>query len=175
MLTLLAHLGKDVEDVYQLKAQLGELETMMNESTHNFGKKVVTLSTAHSSKGLEWDNVYLIDLLDGTFPPYIGTGLAGQLQLEEERRLFYVAMTRAREGLVLYQTKQGVPSQFLDEVQAIIGERPPLRPGVLIRHKKYGHGEVITCTSMRIRIKFNGKAKELDYRHCMKNGLITVL
>lgn len=175
LLTLLAHLGKDVVDVYELKDKLGNLEKIMNEATHNLGKKVVTLSTAHSSKGLEWDNVYLIDLLEGTFPPHIGTGLAGQLQLEEERRLFYVAMTRARQGLVLYQTKQGMPSQFLDEVQAIIGERPPLRPGTLVRHKKYGHGEVTTCTAIRIRIKFNGKSRELDYRHCMKNGLITVL
>ena len=62
------------------------------------GKTGVTLTTMHSAKGLEWDNVYIIDCNDGK-APFIKAETADEF--EEERRLFYVAMTRAREKLVL--------------------------------------------------------------------------
>ncbi len=57
------------------------------------------LSTIHSAKGQEWDAVYLLNLADGTFPSEFSTGNAGQI--EEERRLLYVAMTRAKRELHL--------------------------------------------------------------------------
>ncbi|MEO1574681.1 MAG: ATP-dependent helicase, partial [Pseudomonadota bacterium] len=52
------------------------------------------LSTVHSAKGLEWDSVYLMNVVDGTFPSEFACGDAGLI--EEERRLLYVAMTRAK-------------------------------------------------------------------------------
>ncbi|MEW6220515.1 MAG: ATP-dependent helicase [Thermodesulfobacteriota bacterium] len=58
----------------------------------------LVLSTVHSAKGLEWDTVFVINLVEGGFPS--GQALAEE-DLEEERRLFYVAVTRAREQLVL--------------------------------------------------------------------------
>ncbi len=57
------------------------------------------LSTVHSAKGQEWDSVYLLNLADGNFPSEFATGDAGQI--EEERRLLYVAMTRAKRELHL--------------------------------------------------------------------------
>lgn len=62
-------------------------------------KEGVTLSTMHKSKGLEWDNVFVVDCVDGICPT---DNKKGQTDIEDERRLFYVATTRARENLYLY-------------------------------------------------------------------------
>lgn len=74
------------------------------------------LSTVHSSKGLEYDTVYIIDILDGILPavpqPH---GADERRQYEEERRLFYVAVTRARDELYLFHC-MGQDSVFMDEV-----------------------------------------------------------
>ena len=69
-------------------------------------KEGVTLSTMHSAKGLEWGTVYVIDCVENICP-YNKKGV--DTDLEEERRLFYVAMTRAKENLYLctYKTKNG--------------------------------------------------------------------
>ena len=61
---------------------------------------VLTLSTVHSAKGAEWDVVHLLHLADGSFPSDLATGDAEEV--EEERRLLHVAMTRARDDLWLH-------------------------------------------------------------------------
>ena len=58
------------------------------------------LSTMHSAKGLEWDAVYVIHAADGNIPSDMATGSADEI--EEERRLFYVALTRAKDWLSVY-------------------------------------------------------------------------
>jgi len=60
----------------------------------------LVLSTVHSAKGQEWDAVYVLNVTDGSFPSEFATGRSEQI--EEERRLLYVAMTRARQALSLY-------------------------------------------------------------------------
>ncbi len=91
---------------------------MMNESE----EKPLVLSTIHSAKGLEWHTVFIPHLLDGIFPA--ARSLKTLDELEEERRLFYVACTRAKEQLILtypsyiaswdaYFTR---PSRFLVEI-----------------------------------------------------------
>ena len=59
------------------------------------------LSTIHSAKGQEWHAVYVLNLVDGCIPSDMATGKPAQI--EEERRLLYVAMTRAKEHLYLIQ------------------------------------------------------------------------
>jgi DNA helicase-2/ATP-dependent DNA helicase PcrA len=59
----------------------------------------LVLSTIHSAKGMEWDTVYLLNVVDGSFPSEFSTGKPELI--EEERRLLYVAMTRAQNDLVL--------------------------------------------------------------------------
>jgi DNA helicase-2/ATP-dependent DNA helicase PcrA len=58
------------------------------------------LSTVHSAKGLEWDTVHVINVIDGAFPSDMA--LTSSVGLLEERRLFYVAATRARDELSIY-------------------------------------------------------------------------
>ena len=89
------------------------------------------LSTIHASKGLEYDRVLLIDVVDGTFPALREGGdlpPADQAALEEERRLFYVGATRARERLelVTYREKFGEPREAgTSFLQQLLGEAPP--------------------------------------------------
>jgi DNA helicase II / ATP-dependent DNA helicase PcrA len=59
----------------------------------------LVLSTVHSAKGMEWDTVYVLNVVDGSFPSEFATGRADLV--DEERRLLYVAMTRARNELYL--------------------------------------------------------------------------
>jgi DNA helicase-2/ATP-dependent DNA helicase PcrA len=81
----------------------------------------LTLSTVHSAKGLEWGRVFLISLMDGVFPSARAFFDGDGNEIEEEKRLFYVAVTRAKDELYLsYCAKDGVgekgvkPSRFLN-------------------------------------------------------------
>jgi DNA helicase-2/ATP-dependent DNA helicase PcrA len=98
----------------------------------------LVLSTVHSAKGLEWDAVHLIAAYDGNFPADMSTGT--QEGITEERRLFYVALTRARHRLHVYVPERfyyrptvrdprhgyGKPSRFLTEsVQQLFDKEVP--------------------------------------------------
>jgi ATP-dependent DNA helicase UvrD/PcrA len=74
------------------------------------------LSTIHSAKGQEWKSVYLLNVVDGCMPSDLGAGTSAEL--EEERRLLYVAMTRARDELDLM-----VPQRFFTHGQRAQGDR----------------------------------------------------
>ena len=76
----------------------------------------LVLSTIHSAKGQEWKSVYVLNCVDGCIPSDLGTGCAKEI--EEERRLLYVAMTRARDALHLL-----VPQRFYTGQQARRGDR----------------------------------------------------
>ena len=74
------------------------------------------LSTIHSAKGQEWRSVHVLNVVDGCIPSDLATGSADEI--EEERRLLYVAMTRARDALHLV-----VPQTFYVGAQAAYGDR----------------------------------------------------
>lgn len=74
------------------------------------------LSTIHSAKGQEWRNVFVLNGVDGCIPSDLGTG--SEEEIEEERRLLYVAMTRAKEDLHLV-----VPQRFYVHNQTHLGDR----------------------------------------------------
>jgi DNA helicase-2/ATP-dependent DNA helicase PcrA len=87
------------------------------------GEEAVSLMTIHSAKGLEFTVVFLVGLEQGLFPH--NRSLKDPVQLEEERRLCYVGITRAKEQLFLSYTRErslwgttetAQPSQFLDEL-----------------------------------------------------------
>src|ERR1017187_3666683 len=74
------------------------------------------LSTIHSAKGQEWRSVFLLNTVDGCLPSDLGTGTSAEI--EEERRLLYVAMTRAKDDLHLV-----VPQRFFTYGQRSTGDR----------------------------------------------------
>ena len=74
------------------------------------------LSTIHSAKGQEWKSVFVLNVVDGCMPSDLGAGTSAEL--EEERRLLYVAMTRAKDDLHLV-----VPQRFFTPGQAAKGDR----------------------------------------------------
>jgi len=74
------------------------------------------LSTVHSAKGQEWESVYVLNVTDGSFPSEFATGRAESI--DEERRLLYVAMTRARRDLHLL-----APVRFYVTQQSALGDR----------------------------------------------------
>ena len=87
-------------------------------------QNAVKLMTAHSSKGLEFNNVFIVEAIEGSFP-HDNSIAGGDEEIEEERRLFYVAMTRAKKKLYITEskaTKKGdsyIPckqSRFVDEI-----------------------------------------------------------
>lgn len=119
---------KRLDDLYKLSgfAQeynslpefLEEVALISSEGAEN--KTGIVLTTIHQAKGLEWDNVYLIGLYQGGLPSSRATS---DSDIEEERRLFYVAVTRAKKHLQLYypqgdKRSRGLkPSMFLTEIQ----------------------------------------------------------
>ena len=74
------------------------------------------LSTIHSAKGQEWKSVFLLNVVDGCIPSDLATGAAAEI--EEERRLLYVAMTRAKDQLHLL-----IPQRFFTHGQSAHGDR----------------------------------------------------
>src|SRR5438034_4387215 len=74
------------------------------------------LSTIHSAKGQEWKSVFVLNLVDGCIPSDLATGTMAEI--EEERRLLYVAMTRAKDSLHLV-----VPQRFFTYGQSARGDR----------------------------------------------------
>jgi DNA helicase-2/ATP-dependent DNA helicase PcrA len=109
--------------------RLEELEKIMEEAKYKKGKCNITLSTIHSSKGLEFYNVFLIDLIDNIMPTRSSIEryeMGSQEELEEERRLMYVALTRAKRNLhiITLESKNEEtvrPSRFIGEILNSMG------------------------------------------------------
>ncbi|WP_374314088.1 ATP-dependent helicase [Dongia sp.] len=79
-------------------------------------EEYVTLSTVHSAKGREWRSVFVLNVTDGCFPIDLGAGT--EAEIEEERRLLYVAMTRAKDDLALI-----LPQRWYVHGQQALGSR----------------------------------------------------
>lgn len=112
------------EGVEGIERLLTDAALMSEQDTLDKGRAAVRLMTVHSAKGLEFKNVFIVGLEDGLFP-HNGFGDNGPEKEEEERRLFYVAITRAKERLFLsfslcrtiFGAKQlNIPSRFLADI-----------------------------------------------------------
>jgi DNA helicase-2/ATP-dependent DNA helicase PcrA len=106
------------------------IDSVIGTGDEDREEELVTLSTIHSAKGLEWNTVFIIHALDGFFPM---NRIANNIeQLEEERRLMYVAATRAKRHLFvsypmnIYDRETGTtlskPSRFLKGIDASLAE-----------------------------------------------------
>ncbi len=126
----------------------------------------VALMTLHAAKGLEFENVFIVGVEDGLLPHERSNAGEDEDELEEERRLFFVGITRAKTGLYIsyarYRTVRGqmlrtIPSQFLFELGGDLVEQAQenrhyddidnisqvhFEAGQLVRHKTFGLGRV---------------------------------
>ena len=115
-------IGSRVESPEKLLERLEELRTIIQEKVSDKDCPFI-LSTMHASKGLEYDTVYLLDVMDGILPEKVlanpRTASKEELKTyEEERRLFYVGVTRAKNQLNVFTTNK--PSKFCSE---LLGKR----------------------------------------------------
>lgn len=111
--------------VISLNDFLNEISLVSDVSEHQDGNNKVNLMTIHAVKGLEFDNVFVIGMEEGIFPHYNSINEGTMAAIEEERRLCYVAITRAKKNLWMLNAKKrmlfgntqmNMPSRFMDEV-----------------------------------------------------------
>jgi DNA helicase-2/ATP-dependent DNA helicase PcrA len=125
------------------------VSALINSEDEKAANGTVNLMTVHSAKGLEFDSVYLSGLEEGIFP--IGSLRDGDLELEEERRLCYVAITRAKTFLTLACAQSRMtrgsrqnrnPSRFIGETGILkVGS---LEAGAPILHEIFGEGFIVS-------------------------------
>jgi DNA helicase-2/ATP-dependent DNA helicase PcrA len=119
----------DLDQIEQLAAQYPTRERFITEMTldppqaagdlagaPHLDEDYLVLSTVHSAKGMEWNTVYILNVVDGSFPSEFAAGKTDLI--DEERRLLYVAMTRAKDDLQLC-----VPLKFPITQQAPTGDK----------------------------------------------------
>ena len=174
---------KNFEDRYgivSLAEFLDEISLVSDIEEHKNQTNVVTLMTVHSAKGLEFDNVFIIGMEEGIFPH--NRSLFDSEELEEERRLCYVAITRAKKRLwltsstlrMLYGCTNSNPvSRFIKEISDEYLEKDDLKlknnqkiihnninqyteysAGEKVIHTEFGEGVIITVDKSILTIAF---------------------
>ncbi len=135
-----------------------ELKNIKKDST----KDAVILSTIHGVKGMEFKNVFIINCCEETIPHKSGI----EKNLEEERRLFYVGITRAIDNLWLgisrdIRGKTKEPSRFVAECglefnNPYTGE---YKVGEMVKHESFGKGKITEINNKVVEIEFSGEVK----------------
>ena len=106
---------------------LNEISLVSDMSEHQDSRNKVSLMTVHAVKGLEFDNVFVIGMEEGIFPHFNSINEGTSAAIEEERRLCYVAITRAKKNLWMLNAKRrmlfgntqvNAPSRFMDEIDS---------------------------------------------------------
>lgn len=162
---------------------------LMSSADVESDKRGVTLMTLHAAKGLEFPVVFMVGLEEGVLPSARALE-EGPRQLEEERRLCYVGMTRAREELhLLYAMSRqqygvrdyAMPSRFLQDMGHVIIERPAASPasrnefdevvmdydiGDRVRSPQFGAGEIVDIDGLAVTVQFSsGVTKKLNVEY----------
>lgn len=186
-----ANLGVLVSDAKSFAAlpdYLEEIALMSSADTASSEQKV-TLMTLHAAKGLEFPVVFMVGMEDGLFPSSRALE-EGPRQLEEERRLCYVGMTRAREELHLSYTQSryqfgarsySSPSRFLDDMgYGLAMRQQAAQPqyndfeefvmdydiGDRVRSVQFGEGEIIDIDGLAVTVEFaSGAQKKLNVEY----------
>lgn len=131
-LAVLKTLGSRVASFEEFFDNLSGLEQRLRETQiHGSKKPRLTLSTLHSSKGLEFDKVFMIDAIEGQLPSVVSMATGNEKLYAEEVRLFYVGATRARKELIFIcpqtSAKTGKPSQFISYLIDGVPKKKPIK------------------------------------------------
>ena len=191
ILNTLEEIADTLKTMEEFAKRLKHLEAVMKNSKFNNDSNAVTFSTFHSAKGLEFERVYMIDLIEGIIPSsndFENKIEGNEALLEEAVRLFYVAMTRTKLHLELltYSKRDGEQvriSQFVADVRNILA--PPkdiskkgksfvldnpniikniaqLKVGNMINHRVFGRGEIINLNGESFDVRFQAGIKKLS-------------
>lgn len=168
---------------------LDEVSLISDMSNHTEDGNVVTLMTLHSAKGLEFKVVFLIGMEEGIFPHNMSLM---EDNIEEERRLCYVGITRAKERLFLTNAKRrmlygkdnmNMPSRFIGEITdkyleksnlkeekiidkaELITDNSDIKEGDIVSHEQFGTGVVVKDDKNLITIAFKTGIKKMMKNH----------
>jgi len=197
ILATLENIAQGLKTLKEFADRLKYLEQLMRESAVHTDDNAVTLSTLHSAKGLEFESVYMLDLVDGILPNLESIKSAEKNKtdsLEEERRLFYVGMTRAKKDLTLLtienlNDQEVIESQFVREVREIllpgstqVGNKTvnlttfKMEKGADIRHKAFGIGRITVIDVKEDVLEVNFRklgAKQFSLKVCVEGNLVS--
>ena len=187
LIEILNELESSATNFKTIKEYLDHIDRVKSEVVGNKNKDQgdgVIFTTMHSAKGLEFKNVYIIGVNEGTIPHEKSYDLDDDSkkdeQIEEERRLMYVAITRAEDKLCIsspqnkYGRKVSV-STFIDDIKAPTKEEmDSISIGDTIYHKRFKGGTIVAKDGDSIRVKFSDGTRILNYRVCILNNVIHV-
>lgn len=186
---ILKVIAADFQSIVLYLQRLEELSSMLDGSRTAEQSPLITLTTIHSSKGLEYESVLMVDLTEEEFPGkyIVEAAKKGEAAaLEEERRLFYVGMTRARENLYLIcpisrNGSNAARSPFIKEVEQCINNKMKneLCEGLIVNHKHFGEGVIVSILEQKngrviLDIDFKGMRKKLDLSACLEGELLCI-
>jgi len=172
--------ARNIEEFYGMMRERNDLsireflnELSLESDQDKITYDMINVMTIHASKGLEFDYLYVIGMEEGFFP-------LNDADIEEERRLAYVAFTRARKELTLSYVQSRYihgkrspvnKSRFLTEAGLIKGEKvefkssSAIKNGSLVKHKVFGTGRVIGVNKAgnktKLKIDFGGSVREI--------------
>ena len=173
----------DIRSRSTLNEFLDEVSLLTDVSNESEGTEKISIMTLHSAKGLEFDYVFLPGWEEGIFPNQRSLDENGNKGLEEERRLAYVGITRARKRLSIsfvnfrkqynYNIYRSIPSRFLSELpkkncelklnQSLKEKRlkkidyiksNEFPVGTLVKHDDFGEGKVLGINGKKLQVKF---------------------
>lgn len=185
LVEILNELESSATNFKTIEEYLSHIERVKSELVDNkYNKNTdgVIFTTMHSAKGLEFKNVYIIGANEGTIPHEKSYDLENEEkkleQIEEERRLMYVAITRAEENIYISSPsnkygKKVSKSRFIDDIKAPTKEEmDSITIGDKIYHKRFKDGTVIQKDKNLIKAKFSDGERTFDYKLCLTKNMI---
>ena len=185
LIEILNELESSATNFNTIQEYLDHIERVKSElveNKNNQNSDGVIFTTMHSAKGLEFKNVYIIGATEGTIPHEKSYDINDEdkkiNQIEEERRLMYVAITRAEENIYISSPsnkygKKVSKSRFIDDIKgATKKEIESLTIGDKIYHKRFKEGTIVQKNNNLVKVKFSDGERTLDYKVCSIKNVI---